>query len=208
MNRRDFIKSTAALAAAPSVAGCVSGVSGEKRRILFGVCCPPKDAKLLASVGYDFFEYAVAPALGPDKCWPGGAVNLGDEQPWAAAYETKDRRYENCDYGLSYCCWGGGVMPFLVSDKEFLDREKDGGARLMLARKILTDFCARREITVCGGLEDSCVPYGSVIGWYDEVLCCRSKCCLENCGREWRSCRIDGWLTYNDECSLEVEKER
>lgn len=67
MNRRDFIKSAAALAAAPSVAGCVSGVPGEKGRILFGACRPPQDAKLLASVGYDFYEYAVAPALGPDK---------------------------------------------------------------------------------------------------------------------------------------------
>ena len=67
MNRREFIKSAAALAATPSVAGCVSGVPGEKGRILFGACLPPEDAKLMASVGFDFFEHAVAPALGPDK---------------------------------------------------------------------------------------------------------------------------------------------
>ena len=67
MNRREFIRSAAALAVAPSVAGCVSGVPDKKGRILFGACRPLKDVKLLASVGYDFFEYAVSPALGPDK---------------------------------------------------------------------------------------------------------------------------------------------
>ena len=67
MNRRDFIKSTVALTAVPSVAGCVSGVPGKEGRILFGACRSPKDAKLMASIGYDFFENGVASALGPDK---------------------------------------------------------------------------------------------------------------------------------------------
>ena len=49
--------------------------------------------------------------------WFGGAVNLGEEEPWTEASDTFDRRYGNPDYDLSYCCWGGGVMPFLVSDK-------------------------------------------------------------------------------------------
>ena len=72
MNRREFIASAAALAAGPTLANCSgsacgAGSSGCSGRILFGVCRPPKDVPLLKSVGYDFFEYAVAPALGPDK---------------------------------------------------------------------------------------------------------------------------------------------
>ena len=67
MNRRGFIRSAAAFAAMPSVAGCVSGMPDGKGRILFGACRPPEDAKLLASVGYDFFENGVASALAPDK---------------------------------------------------------------------------------------------------------------------------------------------
>ena len=67
MNRRDFIASAAALAAAPAVSGCATTCKCACGRILFGACRPPADAPLLKSVGYDFFEYAVAPALGPDK---------------------------------------------------------------------------------------------------------------------------------------------
>ena len=67
MNRREFMASAAALVAAPSISGCATGAAGKGGRILFGACRPASDAKLLASVGYDFFEYAVAPALGPDK---------------------------------------------------------------------------------------------------------------------------------------------
>ena len=68
MNRREFLASAAAVAAAPSFSGCASSAcAGKCGKILFGACRPPEDAKLLASVGYDFFEYAVAPALGPDK---------------------------------------------------------------------------------------------------------------------------------------------
>ena len=67
MNRREFIGSAAALAVASSVTGRASGAPGEKGRILFGACRPPEDAKLLASVGYDFFEYGVAFVLDPEK---------------------------------------------------------------------------------------------------------------------------------------------
>ena len=49
--------------------------------------------------------------------WYGGAVNLGAEQPWTDKSETFDARYGRWDYDLSSSCWGGGVMPFLVSDK-------------------------------------------------------------------------------------------
>ena len=63
MNRREFLVGAAAAAGA---VGCRSVPCGEGR-ILFGACRPPADAKLMASVGYDFFEYAVAPALGPNK---------------------------------------------------------------------------------------------------------------------------------------------
>ena len=67
MNRREFLASAAAIAAAPTFSGCATASAGKGGRILFGACRPPADAKLMASVGYDFFEYAVAPALGPDK---------------------------------------------------------------------------------------------------------------------------------------------
>ena len=63
MTRRDFIVGATTVA---GVVGCRS-LRREDGRILFGVCCSPDDAKLLASVGYDFFENAVAPALGPEK---------------------------------------------------------------------------------------------------------------------------------------------
>ena len=73
MNRRDFIASAAALAAVPSMTGCASSpcacAAGACKggKILFGACRPPSDAKLMASIGYDFFENGVASALGPDK---------------------------------------------------------------------------------------------------------------------------------------------
>ena len=49
--------------------------------------------------------------------WYGGAVNLGDEQPWTRESSTKDVRYGRRDYDLANSCWGGAVTPFLVSDK-------------------------------------------------------------------------------------------
>jgi len=67
MDRREFLFSAAAVAAGTSLSGCTTAGAGKGGRILFGACRPPADAKLLASIGYDFFEYAVAPALGPDK---------------------------------------------------------------------------------------------------------------------------------------------
>ena len=67
MNRREFIASAAALAAAPAISGCATGAAGKGGRILFGACRPPADAKLMASIGYDFFENGVGGALAPDK---------------------------------------------------------------------------------------------------------------------------------------------
>ena len=67
MNRREFLASAAAMAAAPTIVGCATAAAGKGGRILFGACRSPKDAKLMASVGYDFFENGVASALGPDK---------------------------------------------------------------------------------------------------------------------------------------------
>ena len=67
MNRREFIAAAAAAAAAPAVAGCATGASGKGGRILFGACRGVNDAKLLASVGYDFYENGVGSALAPDK---------------------------------------------------------------------------------------------------------------------------------------------
>ena len=66
MNRREFLASAAALAAAPNLASAACA-SGEKGRILFGACRGVKEAKLLASLGYDFWEWSVSNALGPDK---------------------------------------------------------------------------------------------------------------------------------------------
>ena len=66
MNRREFIMT----AAATGLAGCMTG--GEKKaacdgkgKILFGVCRPLKDAKILKAHGYDFFETSVAGVLMP-----------------------------------------------------------------------------------------------------------------------------------------------
>ena len=67
MNRREFITTAAALAAAPSFTGCATTSGGKSGRILFGACRPPADTKLMASIGYDFFEYSGGAALGPDK---------------------------------------------------------------------------------------------------------------------------------------------
>jgi len=67
MNRREFLASAAAAAAMPAVSGCVSASAGKGGRILFGACRPPSDAKLMASVGYDFIENGVGGVLGPDK---------------------------------------------------------------------------------------------------------------------------------------------
>jgi sugar phosphate isomerase/epimerase len=57
-------------AAATGLAGCMT--AGEKKaacdgkgKILFGVCRPPKDAKILKAHGYDFFETSVAGILMP-----------------------------------------------------------------------------------------------------------------------------------------------
>ena len=66
MNRREFLIGATAAATA---AGCVSGgakKSGEGR-ILFGTTRGVKDAKLMASIGYDFWEWGAAAAFDPDK---------------------------------------------------------------------------------------------------------------------------------------------
>ena len=69
MNRREFIRSAAALAAVPPAAGCVSGTGRPDDRILFGACSwgGVDGAKTIKQVGFDFVEFAVGPALDPDK---------------------------------------------------------------------------------------------------------------------------------------------
>lgn len=67
MNRREFLASATAMAAASSFSGCAGVTAGKGGRILFGACRPLADAKLMASVGYDFVENGVASALAPDK---------------------------------------------------------------------------------------------------------------------------------------------
>ena len=68
MNRREFLTSAAVLAAAPSMAGCTTACGGKScGRILFGACRPPEDTKLLASIGYDFFEWGAGKAFEPNK---------------------------------------------------------------------------------------------------------------------------------------------
>ena len=67
MNRREFLASAAALAAAPTIGGCATAAAGKGGRILFGACRSLTDAKLMASIGYDFVENGVAAALSPDK---------------------------------------------------------------------------------------------------------------------------------------------
>ena len=66
MNRRDFIKSAAALAAVSGASGCRTTAVGGGR-ILFGACRGPDDVKLMASVGYDFWEWNVGAAFDPAK---------------------------------------------------------------------------------------------------------------------------------------------
>ena len=69
MNRRDFIKSAAALAAVPPAAGSVFGAEKAEGRILFGACAwgDVEGAKAIKAAGFDFVELAVGPALDPDK---------------------------------------------------------------------------------------------------------------------------------------------
>jgi hypothetical protein len=66
VNRREFIMT----AAATGLAGCMTGgektaACDNKGKILFGVCRPLKDAKILKAHGYDFFETSVAGVLMP-----------------------------------------------------------------------------------------------------------------------------------------------
>ena len=67
MNRREFLLSAAAFAAAPHLAGCATTSAGKSGHILFGACRGPGDAKLLSSVGYDFWEWGVGAAFDPEK---------------------------------------------------------------------------------------------------------------------------------------------
>ena len=66
MNRREFIVSAAATMAVSAVSGCRTPATGG-RRVLFGACRGPDDVKLMASVGYDFWEWNVGAAFGPDR---------------------------------------------------------------------------------------------------------------------------------------------
>lgn len=73
MNRREFLMT----AAATGLAGCTTGGNGKacangsscagKAKILFGVCRPISDAKLLKAHGYDFVETSAASAFIPTK---------------------------------------------------------------------------------------------------------------------------------------------
>jgi len=65
MDRREFLTGAAAIA---GLAGCNTvGSGGRSGKIKFGACVPFKKAALLKSIGYDYFEYAAALALIPDK---------------------------------------------------------------------------------------------------------------------------------------------
>lgn len=64
MTRRGFVIGSLAAVAA---AGRVSAEQKGGGHMLFGACRSPEDAKLLASVGYDFFEYGVGAVLCPQK---------------------------------------------------------------------------------------------------------------------------------------------
>lgn len=66
MNRREFITSAAALAVVSGASGCRT-VAADAGRILFGACRGPDDVKLMASAGYDFWEWNVGAAFDPDK---------------------------------------------------------------------------------------------------------------------------------------------
>ena len=69
MNRREFIRSAAALAAVPAVAGNTFGAEKSEGRILFGSCVwgGVEGAAAIKRAGFDFVEFAVEPALNPDK---------------------------------------------------------------------------------------------------------------------------------------------
>ena len=95
MNRREFIGGAAATLAA----GCVGEkFGGESGRMLFGVCTWAgdwqADAKLLASVGYDFFEASVGLVLDPEK----------DGEWWKAQRD----RIRSCPIPLRSC---NGFIP-------------------------------------------------------------------------------------------------
>jgi len=71
MNRREFLIGATAVA---GLAGCKeyeceqkAACSGPSGRILFGACRGVGDAKLMASVGYDFWEWGAGAAFNPDK---------------------------------------------------------------------------------------------------------------------------------------------
>ena len=67
MNRREFLAGTVA---AVGLAGCKSAGSFLGREggcILFGACRGPDDVKLMASIGYDFWEWGVNAAFAPEK---------------------------------------------------------------------------------------------------------------------------------------------
>ena len=67
MNRREFIGAAAAVAVSPAMAGCATASKTCGGRILFGACQGPDKVKLLASVGYDFWECGVGTVLCPDN---------------------------------------------------------------------------------------------------------------------------------------------
>ena len=65
MNRREFLVGATAVA---GIAGCRSlSANGGDGRILFGACRGAGDAKLMASVGYDFWEWGAGSAFNPEK---------------------------------------------------------------------------------------------------------------------------------------------
>ena len=58
--------SAAAVAATSALSGCRTPAA-KNGRILFGACRGPEDVKLMASVGFDFWEWNVGAAFNPDK---------------------------------------------------------------------------------------------------------------------------------------------
>ena len=69
MNRREFIVSAAA--AASVLSGCRT-TAVKNGRILFGACRGPDDVRMMASIGYDFWEWNVGAAVDPsqgDEWW-------------------------------------------------------------------------------------------------------------------------------------------
>ena len=70
MTRREFVTGAASAAGLAASAGCrctCGGACGDGARILFGACRPLTDAKLMASVGFDFWEWGVAQAFQPES---------------------------------------------------------------------------------------------------------------------------------------------